>query len=211
MQRDIAGFWGSYAAAQAEATKLLFSLGKTEVIHAACAEAANAGIGHLDGDHALQLRSSLVPRLPAVLRVYVGCAARLYGEVESADLVKIHVQSSKLSLMTYDDFAGKPLPRLLERVKVDMRAQRVVFFDYGAEEKVQLLYRKSELMTPGDEGYEAQVKFDAALAATGIDLTGFGPDGETLAEELGRRGLGVRGFSLVRARSARHRERADER
>src|SRR5262249_50720058 len=42
LQRDIAGFWGSYAAAQAEATKLLFSLGKVEVIHAACAEAAKA-------------------------------------------------------------------------------------------------------------------------------------------------------------------------
>lgn len=199
LQRDIAGFWGSYAAAQAEATKLLFSLGKTEVIHAACAAAAEAGIGHLDGDHSLQLHSSLVPRLPAVLRVYVGCAARLYGEVEAADLVKIHVQSGKLSLMTYDDFTGKPLPRLLERVKIDMRAQRVVFFDYGAGEKVQLLYRKSALMTPADEGYEAQVKFDAALEESGIDLTGFGPDAETLAEELRRRGMAVRGFALVRA------------
>jgi hypothetical protein len=112
LQRDIAVFWGSYATAQAEATKLLFSLGKMEVILAACTAAAAEGIGFLDGDHSLQLHSSLVPRLPAVLRAYVGCASRLYGEVEAADLVKIHVQSGKLSLMSYDDFTGKALPLL---------------------------------------------------------------------------------------------------
>src|SRR6185369_11699503 len=122
------------------------------------------GVGYLDGEHSLQLHASLVARLPAVLRAYVGCAARLYGEAEGADLVKIHVQSGKLSLMTYDDFTGKPLLRLLERVKIDMRAQRVVFFDYGQEEKVQLLYAKSRYMTPDLERYEEQVRFDAALA-----------------------------------------------
>ncbi len=197
LQQDIAGFWGSYAAAQAEATKLLFSLGKTEVIHAACAEAARGGVGHLEEDHALLLHASLVPRLPAVLRAYVGCAARLYGEVEAADVVKIHVQSGKLSLMTYDDFAGKALPRLLERVKIDLRAQRVVFFDYGMEDKVQLLYGKARVMTPDLPGYEEQAAFDAALGALGIDLAGYGPDAETLAGELARRGLAVTGFRLA--------------
>jgi DNA phosphorothioation-associated putative methyltransferase len=32
IQRDIAGFWGSYAAAQDEAEQLLYSLGRTDVI-----------------------------------------------------------------------------------------------------------------------------------------------------------------------------------
>jgi DNA phosphorothioation-associated putative methyltransferase len=100
LQQDIAVFWRSYAAAQGEVTRLLFSLGKTETIREACVAAAAEGIGYRDEDHSLQLHSSLVPRLPAVLRVYVGCASRLYGEVEAADLVKIHVQSGKLSLTT---------------------------------------------------------------------------------------------------------------
>ncbi|MFT3769728.1 MAG: hypothetical protein QM820_30190 [Minicystis sp.] len=112
--------------------------------------------------------------------------------------MKIHIQSGKLSLMTYDDFAGKPLPRLLERVKVDMRAQRVVFFDYGPEEKVQLLYGKAQMMTPEMDRYEEQARFDAALRATGIDLSGFGPDGAALAEELKERGLVVKGWRLMR-------------
>lgn len=200
LQRDIAGFWGSYAAAQAEATKLLFSLGKVEVIHAACSEASKGGIGYLDADHSLQLHSSLVPRLPAVLRAYVGCASRLYGEVEAADLVKIHIQSGKLSLMTHDDFAGKPLPRLLERVKIDLRAQRVQFFDYGEEENVQLLYLKSRYVTPEFERYEEQVRFDNALLRLGLDLDGFGPDAETLHAQLRKLGLDADGFRFVPSR-----------
>ena len=209
LQRDIAGFWGSYAAAQGEATKLLFSLGKVEVIQAACEASEAAGVGRLDGDHSLQLHSSLVPRLPAVLRAYVGSASRLYGEVESADLVKIHIQSGKLSIMTYDDFAGKPLPRLLERVKIDLRAQRVVFFDYGEGEKVQVLYGKSRYVTEGFERYEEQVAFERALGrameGAGLDLGGFGPDLAALEEALRDRRLQIRGFRLspVRRRAPR--------
>jgi DNA phosphorothioation-associated putative methyltransferase len=199
LQRDIAVFWGSYATAQAEATKLLFSLGKMEVILAACTAAAAEGIGFLDGDHSLQLHSSLVPRLPAVLRAYVGCASRLYGEVEAADLVKIHVQSGKLSLMSYDDFTGKALPRLLERVKIDLRAQRVVFFDYGEEAGVQLLYRKSRYLSPGFEGYEEQVRFDAELEGLGIDLSGFGPDAVTFETTLQNLGLRIADFEVVQS------------
>jgi len=197
LQRDIAGFWGSYAAAQGEATKLLFSLGKMEVIHEACTAAAGAGLGYLDADHSLQLHSSLVPRLPAVLRAYVGCAARLYGEVEAAELVKIHIQSGKLSLMMYDDFVRKPLPRLLERVKIDLRAQRVQFFDYGEEEKAQLLYLKSRYVTPDFERYEEQAGFDAALVGLGIDLSGFGPDAQTLDEVLRTKAVRITDFELT--------------
>lgn len=198
LQRDIAVFWGSYPAAQAEATKLLFSLGKAEVIKDACGAAAAGGVGYLDGDHSLQLHTSLVPRLPAVLRTYVGCASRLYGEVETADLVKIHIQSGKLSLMTYDDFAGKPLPRLLERVKIDLRAQRVLFYDHGETEAIQLLYGKSRYMPSDFELHEEQVIFDAALNGMGIDLSGFGPDGNALEQALRERGFRLDGFRIVR-------------
>jgi DNA phosphorothioation-associated putative methyltransferase len=197
LQRDIAGFWGSYTAARDEAGKLLFSLGKTEVIHEACITAARAGLGHLDGDHSLQLHSLLVPRLPAVLRAYVGCASRLYGEVEAADLAKIHVQSGKLSLMTYDDFAGKPLPRLLERVKINLRAQSVQFFDYGEGENEQVLYLKSRYLTPDFDRHAEQVSFDAEISRLELDLSGFGPDVPTLQNALVRHRLKIRGFRLV--------------
>jgi DNA phosphorothioation-associated putative methyltransferase len=202
LQRDIVGFWGSYLAAQGEATKLLFSLGKTEVIHKACATAAEAGIGHLDGDHSLQLHSSLVPQLPAVLRTYVGCAARLYGEVEAADLVKIHVKSGKLSLTMYDDFAGKPLPRLLERVKIDLRAQRVQFFDYDDNLPTQLVYHKSRYIASDFDRYDEQCVFDQAVDALGLDMKDYGPSALDFQEALQNRRLAIQGFRLVAGSSA---------
>lgn len=199
VQRDIAGFWGSYATAREDATRLLFSIAKTDVVLEACRKAATKGTGHLDGDHSLQLHTSQVSRLPAVLRVYVSCAARLYGDITTADLAKIHVQSGKLTLTTYDDCEGKPLPRLLERVKINMRTQQVQFFDYGPDTAEQLLYNKSRYIPHDFPNYEKQVHFDAALGRLGIDLSGYGPDAATLHATLDRlQGLRVAGFSLRR-------------
>jgi hypothetical protein len=62
----------------------------------ACEQASKNGLGFLDGDHSLQLDASLVDRLPAPLRVYIGCGEVLYGDIDDADLVKIHLQSGKL-------------------------------------------------------------------------------------------------------------------
>jgi len=144
-----------------------------------------------------------VPRLPAVLRAYVGCASRLYGEVEAADLVKIHVQSGKLSLMTYDDFAGKPLPRLLERVKVNLRTQSVQFFDYGEAGNEQVLYNKSRYLTADFERYDDQVRFDDDLSKLELDLSGFGPAVSALEEALTLHRLRIHGFRLAPLRSRR--------
>lgn len=197
VRRDIAAFWGSFATAKQEASRLLFSIGKPEVIRDACRNAAEAGIGHLDADHSLQLLTPLVARLPPVLRIYVGAASRLYGEVESADIVKIHIQSGKLTLLTYDDFDGRPLPRLLERVKVNMREQDVRFFAYGDDQPVQLLYFKSRYLPADHEMAEQQRDFDKALSQLGLDLSGYGPPQEQLEAHLRDRcRLRVDGFTL---------------
>lgn len=205
LQRDIACFWGSYATAQAEATKALFSLGTPNVVHTACVRAAAQGVGYLDRAHSLQFHSSLVPRLPAVLRIYVGCAARLYGEVEAADLVKIHVHSGKLSLMSYNDFRGRPLPRLLERVKINLRTQCVQFFDYDDSAPIQYLYQKSRYIPQDFERYEDQVAFDKAIEGLGLDMADHGPPASALEEKLRERRLKIQGFELIPVHQRRER------
>ncbi len=70
-----------------------------DALDAACREAAEHGLGHLDPGQSLQLHVSLVEQLPPLLRVYVGCAAVLYGDWRNADLIKIHIGSGKVSLM----------------------------------------------------------------------------------------------------------------
>ena len=73
--------------------------------------ASEYGLGWLEKGDLLQLYPSMVEQLPALLQVYIGCAAVLYGDYRNADLVKIHIGSGKVSLMRYDDFEGKALPR----------------------------------------------------------------------------------------------------
>src|SRR5262245_5923034 len=48
-----------------------------------------------------------------------------------ADLIKIHIGSGKLTLMKFDNFEGQPLPRMVQRIKLNLRSQRIGFFEYG--------------------------------------------------------------------------------
>lgn len=199
VRRDVKAALGSYQNAQAEAQRLLFSAGRPEVVRAACHQAAERGVGFLDGEHSLQLHSSMAGDLPAVLRVYLGCAARLYGDVETADLVKIHIDSGKLSLMSYDDFEDSPLPSLIERVKINLRRQEIDFFEYGTPAMPQQpVYVKSRFIRPDFPRYDEQVEFDRQLEVSGLfDLTGFGPPADALRDGLARAGLAIEGFRLV--------------
>jgi DNA phosphorothioation-associated putative methyltransferase len=198
VRRDLRAFFGSFQTAQTEAQRLLFSAGRTDVIREACEFAAAAGLGYLDAGHSLQLHSAMANELPSVLRVYLGCAARLYGDVETADVVKVHVESGKLTLMTYDDFEGKAIPELIERVKINLRRQQIDFFEYGtAESPSQPLYLKSRLVRPGFPFYEEQVAFDRALAGVdGLDLSGFGPSKEMLTKVLAAARREIDGYVL---------------
>ena len=109
----------------------------------ACRHAAEHGLGWLEPGQSLQLHVSLVEQLPPLLRIYVGCAAVLYGDYRNADLVKIHIGSGKVSLMRYDDFEGQPLPRMVERVKIKLREQDIDYFAYGEDYEPPFLFHKS--------------------------------------------------------------------
>jgi DNA phosphorothioation-associated putative methyltransferase len=133
LQRDVKAFFGLHRNALDAGRSLLFSLGNPELIHEACSLAAKNGLGYLDGSHSLQLHADLIERLPATLRTYIGCAEQLYGDVSGANLVKIHIRSGKLTLLSYADFEDSPLPRLVERIKIKMADQDIEFFDYGPD------------------------------------------------------------------------------
>ena len=160
LQRDVKWFFGSYAEATAGAKRLLFSIADTRAIHAECVRAAGDGLGWLDGQHSLQLDSRLINDLPPILRVYVGCAAILYGDPEEADLVKIHIQSGKLTLLLYDDYLGEPTPKLIERVKINLRRRTLRFYEYGGRWPSAPLLLKSRFMNESCPEYASQMAFD---------------------------------------------------
>ncbi|MFZ1641148.1 MAG: DNA phosphorothioation-associated putative methyltransferase [Candidatus Contendobacter sp.] len=202
LQRDIKAFFGDCATAQSAARNLLFQIADVDAIARACRQAAECGLGWLEEGRSLQLHASLVERLPPLLRVYVGGAAVLYGDCRHADLVKIHIASGKLSLLRYDDFAGQPLPRLIERVKIKLRERNIDYFAYGDRYEPPFLYHKSRYVNEEFPRYPEQLAFEAALEGLGLfDLSGHGPPPAELLNTLTRHRWTLDGFALQRART----------
>lgn len=200
LQRDIKAFFGDYLGAQAAARELLFRIAEVEAVAQACRYAAEHGLGWLEEGASLQLHSSLVEQLPPLLRVYVGCAALLYGDYRHADLVKIHIGSGKVSLMRYDDFEGQPLPRMIERVKIKLREQDIDYFAYGEQYEPPFLYRKSRYINEEFLHYPEQVAFEEMLDSLELfDFSGYGPRPDEFLATLAQNRWTVDGFDLIRS------------
>jgi DNA phosphorothioation-associated putative methyltransferase len=206
LQRDVKTFFGTYQQAIADAQDLLFSVGKPEKIAEACEIAhKQIGCGLLEPHHSLTVHRSLIKDLPPILRVYVGCATQLYGDIETVDLVKIHMTSGKVSLMRYDDFEGKPIPEIIERVKINLRHQEIDVFEYSVPYTPHPLYLKSRFIPLNFKNYEAQLAFDKKVAEINcLDFSGFGPSREDLYATISRLGLAIHGFDLIRRSPLAH-------
>lgn len=146
LKRDIKAFFGSYNDAVDEARDLLFSVGKNETIHQACCKAHETlQSGEMNEGHSYIFRREQLGDVPAELRVYIGCATQLYGDIDEFHLIKAHMRSGKVSLMRYDDWE-KETPMLLERIKIKLRDQDIDFFDYNGNFKPAPLENKSTFM-----------------------------------------------------------------
>lgn len=200
-QKDITHYFDKYTDAIQEATDLLFSVGKTQTIKIECQKAYELlKIGHMEGDHSWTIHTDYINQLTPVLRTYIGCATQLYGDLDEVDLIKIHMQSNKVSLMKFDDFENKPLPLLMERIKINLREQRIDFYTYGEKFKSQPLYLKSKFIDEGFPNFELQVSFDEQLKSMEwIDLGSYGPNVMELEAGLSERNLIIDEF-LIKAK-----------
>ena len=60
---------------------------------------------------------SILDALEPLLRIYEGCGRAYLGEVEGANIIKIHRRSGKVSYLVYPDFENDPHPALLRSVR----------------------------------------------------------------------------------------------
>ena len=203
IQRDIKFHFGSLIGAEAAAKELLFSVGNTDLITEACVRASEAGLGWLEDGKSLQFHTSMVNRLPAILKVYLGCATTLFGDTSEMDIVKLHIQSGKVTLMKFDQFEGSPIPRMTERVKVRLREQDIDIFRYEGNFPPPLLFRKSRYINEEFPRYAEQFAFDEALEEHKfLDFEGYGPPETEFLAELSRARWQIEGFSLRRSSTA---------
>jgi len=186
LRADIRAFFGNYTRALEKGIELLYAAGDTGEIELACQELT---VGWQD-EQALYIHRSLLDELPPVLRAYMGCATALFGDASQADVIKLHKTSGKATFLVYDDFEGKPLPELRQRIKVNLRTQWVQVFEHSAER--QLLYFKERFVSTKHPGRADMDAFSAKLRKLGFDAAtiGRGP----LRPELDAL-LAVKGFN----------------
>lgn len=181
---DIREFFGNYTRALEEGLELLYAAGDTGEIELAC---EGLKVGWQD-EQALYLHRSLRDELPPVLRAYLGCATALFGDASQADVIKLHKASGKATFLLYDDFEGKPLPELRQRIKVNLRTRWVQVFDHSAEG--QLLYFKERFVGPNHAGRSGMERFSAKLRKLGVvETLHVLPSKQMLEEMMHRAGL----------------------
>ena len=134
LKRDVQVFFGNITKARAAGKRALFAVADSDRIEESavfCHE--ELGVGKLFDRHHLTFHQSVLGECLPLIRIYVGCALQLFGDAGSVDLIKVHLQSGKVTFLIYDDFERSDSPRLIERIKVDLPRLRVDFYDYVAE------------------------------------------------------------------------------
>jgi hypothetical protein len=122
----------------------------------------------------------------------VALAERLAGDLSEASLLRIHINSRKLTALTYADFERSFLPRLMTRVKVEFDNFNVSIIDNSAENDVRLLYLKSRYMTDDNPQRAAQKAFDQeVLDLNALNFTNEGPSFRDFAQALLRAGVKI--------------------
>ncbi len=176
LQADLVSHFGGYRQAQEEGSRLLMSLGQPSTLPDAAVELPFGWHDEVEGH--FSIHSSLVSKLPAVLRVFIECGMRLYGVANEADVIKIHLKSRKLTLLSYDNFLRAPFPELQTRIKIDLPRLTVNTFEYGDgdSESRQLLFFKERFVDGSFPGRARMEQVSRRLEMLGISQTSLGPN-----------------------------------
>jgi len=171
IQRDVRAFFGSHAAAIQQANALLFSVGKPDTVRGAISAAVAAGLGAMRDGDTFRMHAPALNRLPAALRVLVGCAGVLRGGTEGADFIDIKTDGRRVAFIACVDASAR-LPIYTERTRVDLGRLKV-----AVDQPVgMVLYLKGRFLPSDAPGLSEQLTFDRKLLDTGVvDEEGKGP------------------------------------
>jgi DNA phosphorothioation-associated putative methyltransferase len=190
-------FFGAYSRACSEADVLLFKAGDAAAIDEAC---KLSRIGKLLPDD-LYIHRSALDSLDPILRIYEGCGRAYLGEVEGANIIKIHRRSGKLSYLLYPDFEQDPHPALQRCVKLNLRTRQVECYDYSQSANPPILHRKETFLRPDHPLHDKFARLTLQEEQHGL-LTETASIGTSQgwAARLRDAGFLLRGHRLVRGR-----------
>jgi DNA phosphorothioation-associated putative methyltransferase len=137
----------------------------------------------------------------APLRVYEGCARAYLGEIEGANLIKIHRFSGKVSYLVYPDFETDPHPALVRSVKLDMRRRQIESQEFGQGGNPPILHRKEAFLSSEHELHEKFAKLTAQEERAGLlDETSTIGTRDGWNARLAYKGYTLRGHRLLKAK-----------
>lgn len=184
LQKDVKLHYGSMKELETEAKELLYSLGNSDLLYSDSQNAEKNSLGYCDADKFI-FQAKNQNKIPLRLRGIMAIAERLSGKIDDVDLIKIHIESKKVSYLTLKEFDKSPLPRILSRIIVDFRDNKISSFDHTKDGKVKIIYLKSRFMFPEDPNYKIQKNFDdLILKSFDFDFSGEGPRFEEFATSL---------------------------
>jgi DNA phosphorothioation-associated putative methyltransferase len=188
-------FFVAYSRASTDADALLFQAGDPAAIDAAC---QRSPIGKLLPDD-LYVHKSALDSLAPVLRIYEGCGRAYLGEVEGANIIKIHRRSGKLSCLVYPDFETDPHPGLLRCVRLNLRTRQIECYDYSQSANPPVLHRKETFLLPEHELHATFARLTAQEDKHGLleEPSGIGTR-EGWTRRLTGCGFALKGHRLVR-------------
>jgi DNA phosphorothioation-associated putative methyltransferase len=194
LQRDIKALFPFYAQACKEADALLFSVGRTEQVNAAC----SASLVGKKTPEALYVHVSAIDQLPPSLRVFEGCARAYIGRVEGANLVKLNRLEPRISYLSYPAFEDDPHPALAQSLSVHLQTFRVRTRDYTDIPNPPVLHRK-ETFLPAEHPLRAKfARLTAAEESKGLLDQGNRIGTRNQWEKtLAEKGLTLRGHRLL--------------
>jgi DNA phosphorothioation-associated putative methyltransferase len=190
LQRDIRAFFGSYASACRLADDRLFRAGDDACRHSA--------VGKLL-PNALYVHRSALEALDPLLRIYEGCARAYLGEIDGANLIKLHRHSGKVSYLVYPDFETDPHPALLRSVKLSLRTREIDCLEYAASANPPILHRKETFLLTDHPLYAKFARLSQQEERHGLldDPATIGTR-EGWEARLSAAGFALRGHRLVR-------------
>jgi DNA phosphorothioation-associated putative methyltransferase len=97
--------------------------------------------------NAIYVHRTALEDLDPLLRVYEGCARAYLGEVNGANLIKLHRHSGKVSYLVYPDFETDPHPALERSVKLSLRTREIDCREYTTSANPPILHRKDTFLT----------------------------------------------------------------
>ena len=161
---DIKTFFNSYRDFLKIAELLLFTLGNKKEMTKKMGAIA---IGKKLPD-AIYIHPTYINKLPPEVRVKVGVAQALIGDVDNCNLVKISKSNDKVSFLVYEDFDEVEHPALLYSYVVDIPKAKISEWNYSTRENPPILHRKETFVGADYPLYEKFKSLSDAEESLGL-------------------------------------------